>query len=218
MKGLLKNNVYAALSNAKIFSAMMLLLGIVAVAKDNDVQGIIIGYMLLGMTGFSVIAAASLRRECVSKWSKYKLTAPVRRTDIVKSYFLSQLIWLCVGMLFAGTAAALSIFLHGFPFDKNTDLFMVFVVGIGLSLFMGAMFFPLFYLGGEERSEVFIVVSLLGSIGVIMGASSLMNYLLGPRMTAFQIIMAGAVILVCAIFSFLLSFPLTVRIFQKKEL
>ncbi len=32
MKGLLKNNLYAALSNAKVFSGFMLLFGIFAVA------------------------------------------------------------------------------------------------------------------------------------------------------------------------------------------
>ena len=192
MKGLLKNNVYAVLSNAKLFSAMMLVLGIFVVGIDHDAQIFIIGYMLLCMTGFSVIAAASLRRESVSKWSKYKLTAPIRRTDIVKSYFLSQMAWLCIGMLLAGIAAALSILFYGFPFDKDTDIFMVYVVGIGLSLFMG--------------------------IGVIMGASSLMNRWFGPHMTVFQIMTAGAAILVCALLAFFLSFLLTARIFQKKEL
>lgn len=218
MKGLLKNNVYAVLSNAKLFSAMMLVLGIFVVGIDHDTQSFIIGYMLLCMTGFSAIAAASLRRESVSKWSKYKLTAPIRRTDIVKSYFLSQMAWLCIGMLLAGIAAALSILFYGFPFDKDTDIFMVYVVGIGLSLFMGAIFFPLFYLGGEERSEMLIGVSLLGGIGGIMGASSLMNRWFGPHMTVFQIMTAGAAILVCALLAFFLSFLLTVRIFQKKEL
>ena len=46
MKGLLKNNVYAVLSNAKLFSAMMLVLGIFVVGIDHDAQIFIIGYML----------------------------------------------------------------------------------------------------------------------------------------------------------------------------
>ena len=44
MKGLLKNNVYAVLSNAKLFSAMMLVLGIFVVGIDHDAQIFIIGY------------------------------------------------------------------------------------------------------------------------------------------------------------------------------
>lgn len=218
MKGLLKNNFYAALSNAKMFSIVMVLLGICVIAKKQDVQGVLIGYMLLGMAGFPVIAIAGLRKENASKWSKYKLTAPVRRIDIVKSYFLSELFGLAAGMMFAGIAVILSILLHGSVFDKDTDIFMVFVVGIGLSLFMGAIFFPLFYLAGEEGAEALIVVSLLAGVGVIMGASSLMNYLFGPHMTTFQIILAGAAILACSALAYLLSFPLSVCIFRKKEL
>ena len=56
--------------------------------------------------------------------------------------------------------------------DKDTDVFMLFVIGVGISLFMGAIFFPLFYVGGEERNEVFLVISLLCGIGFVMGLRS----------------------------------------------
>lgn len=131
MKGLLKNNFYATLSNAKVFAAIMLLLGIFVVAMDNKIPSLIIGYMLLAMIGFSLNSIASLRKESATKWSKYKLTTPVKRSTIVQSYFLSLLLWLIVGMVFAGIGVALSIMLHGFPFDKDTDVFMLFVIGVG---------------------------------------------------------------------------------------
>ena len=142
MKGLLKNNFYATLSNAKVFAVIMLLLGIFVVAIDKKDTSLIIGYMLLAMIGFSFNSIASLRKESNGKWSKYKLTTPVKRSAIVQSYFLSLLLWLVVGMAFAGIGAALSIMLHGFPFDRNTDIFMLFVAGVGISLFMGAILFP----------------------------------------------------------------------------
>ena len=119
MKGLLKNNFYATLSNAKVFAVIMLLLGIFVVAIDKKDTSLIIGYMLLAMIGFSFNSIASLRKESNGKWSKYKLTTPVKRSAIVQSYFLSLLLWLVVGMAFAGIGAALSIMLHGFPFDRN---------------------------------------------------------------------------------------------------
>lgn len=73
--------------NVKMFSAVMLLLGIAAAVLDNDVQSIIIGYMISAMAGFSVVAVSGLRKENTSKWCRYKLTAPVRRIDIVKVIF-----------------------------------------------------------------------------------------------------------------------------------
>lgn len=215
MKGLLKNNFYAALSNVKTFSIVMFLSGIFVVVMDNKIPSLVIGYMLLGIIGFPFNSIASLRKESSTKWSKYKLTAPVKRSAIVQSYFLSLLLWLAVGMVFAGTSVVLSIMLHGFPFDRDTDVFMLFVVGIGISLFMGAIFFPLFYLGGEEQNEVFLVISLLCSIGIIIGITTFINTLFPTRISTIQIILAGVIILVSALFVFIVSCPLTVAIYHK---
>ncbi len=217
MKGLLRNNLYATLSSARTFSYVMILLGIFVVAMDNAIPSLIIGYMLLVMIGFSLNAIASTRKDSATKWDKYKLTTPVKRVDIVKSLFVSQLLWLLVGIVFAAVCVTLSITLHGCPFDKNTDIFMLFVVGIGISLFMGAIFFPLFILGGEERCEVFLVVSLLGAVGCIMGLTTLINQLFPAGMTTLQILMSGAGILACGILIFTLSCPLTAYVFRKKE-
>ncbi len=217
MRGLLKNNFYATLPNVKVFSVIMLLLGIFVVAMDNKIPSLIIGYTLLCMIGFSLNSIASLRRECATKWSKYKITAPVKRSAIVRSYFWSLLLWLAAGMIFAGTGVALSILLHGFPFDKNTDIFMLLVVGTGISLFMGAVFFPLIYLGGEERNEVFLVVSLLCGIGLVMGLATLINSFFPAPMTPVQIVLGGMMILVSALLVFALSYPLTVCISRKRE-
>lgn len=217
MNGLLKNNFYATISNMKAFSIIMLLLGAFVVIMDNKIPSLIIGYMLLSMIGFSLNSIASLRKERNTKWGKYKLTTPVKRATIVQSYFLSLLLWLIVGMVFAGIGVVLSILLHGFPFNRNTDVFMLFVVGIGISLLMGAIFFPLFYLGGEERNEVFLVISILCGIGLVMGLTTLLNTLFPVRMTAMQIILSGMLILASALLAFILSCPLTAYICHKKE-
>lgn len=63
MKGLLKNNFYATLSNAKVFAAIMLLLGIFVVAMDNKIPSLIIGYMLLAMIGFLSIRLRACERK-----------------------------------------------------------------------------------------------------------------------------------------------------------
>ena len=135
MKGLFKNNYYTALLSVKTFLIIMLLSGAFVVIFDTKPPALLISnYMLLGMIGFPFLSIASLQKECDGNWGIYKLTTPVKRADIVKSHFLSLLLWLAVGIAFAGIGTALSIALHGFPFDRNTDVFMLFVVGIGISL------------------------------------------------------------------------------------
>lgn len=213
MKGLLKNNFFSVCSNVKVFTAFMLMLGIFVVAVISP--SLLIGYALLSIVGFSVIAVTGIKKEFVSKWGKYKLTLPIKRANIVKSYFISQLIWLSVGIVFAGTGISLSWLLHGCPFDKSIDTLLVYALGISVSLLTGAFFFPLFYLGGEEKSEVSLVISLLCGIGITLGIISILNFYLTPGLAA---VLTGAVVLViCSLLVFALSYPLTVRICKKKE-
>lgn len=213
MKGLLKNNFFAVYTNVKIFSIFMFLLGIFVVAVIS--QPLLICYVLLGMVGFSVNAIGGIKKEFASKWGKYKLTLPVKRADIVKSYFVSQLIWLLVGTLFAGIGVSLSWLFHGCPFDNSIDSLSLFALGISISLFAGAFFFPLFYSGGEERGEVFLVISLLCAVGIALGMISVLNFYLDPGLTS--ILLSDAILIVCSLLAFLLSYPLTVHIFSKKE-
>lgn len=213
MKGLLKNNFFAICSNVKVFAGLMLALGIFAAVVISP--SLLIGYALLGIVGFSVIAITSIKKEFVTKWGKYKLTLPVKRADIIKSYFLSQLLWVLVGMFFAGTVVSVSWLLHGCPFDQSIDTVSVFALGISVSLFVSAFFIPLFYLGGEEKSEVSLVISLLCAIGIAMGIISALNRCLSPGVTA--VLLGAAVLVVCGILAFGISYPLTVRIYEGKE-
>lgn len=60
MKGLLKNNLYATRSNAAVFSIFMFILGIFVVAVIS--RPLLIGYVLLGMVGFSVNTITSIKK------------------------------------------------------------------------------------------------------------------------------------------------------------
>lgn len=213
MKGLIKNNLFAVWANAKVFSVFMLILGIFVVAVRS--QSFLICYVLIGIVGFSVNAIVVTKNEFVSKWGKYKLTLPVRRADIVKSYFINQIIWLLFGTLFAGTGMGVSWLIHGCPFDQSIDVLTMVSLGVSISLFMGAIFFPLFYLGGAERSDVFLVITLLCAFAIDLVIVTVINELLEPGITT--ILLGAAALLVCSLLVFSLSYPLTVSIFKRKE-
>lgn len=213
MKGLLRNNLYATLSNARIFSIFLILFGIFAAAVIS--QALQIGFVLIGIVGFSVNAMNVAKTEFISKWGKYKLTLPVKRADIVKSLFMNQIIWIFAGTLLAGAEMSLSWFIHGCLFDQPVDIFTMFALGISMSLFMGAIFFPLFYLGGEERSDVFSMISLLCAFGLDFAVVSVINDLLEPGIAS--IVFGDVILLVCSLLALLCSYPLTVGIFKKKE-
>ena len=213
MKGLLKNNFFSVLANAKVFSIFMLISGAFVTAVVS--QSLLIGYVMIGIVGFSLNAAAVAKNEFISKWGKYKLTLPVKRADIIKSLFLNHIFWLLIGTAFAGTVTGLSWLLHGCPFDIPVDSLSMFVLGISTSLFAGAIFFPLFYLGGVERNEVFLVIALVCSFGIDLVIITVINDLAEPGSTS--LLTGLAVLSASSLLAFALSYPLTLFIFRRKE-
>lgn len=215
MKGLLTNNYYATVANAKIFSIAMVLLCALAICYENLV--FFIGFMVLCMIGFSLISIAGLRRDLGTKWNKYKLTVPVRRADIIRSYYLSLILWLLLGMIIVGSGVACSIILRSFILDLYIDIYNMYVFSVGVSLFIGAVFFPLFFSrGGEDRNEALLAISILCGNGIVSGMIVLMNRLFSD-MTDTEIIIAGMIILTIAMIAFVLSYILTIRIYRKRD-
>ena len=193
MKGLFKSNFLAVWTNAKIFLLFMFAMGIaVIIIPDQTWQ---MYFIIIGIVGLAVNAATVIGNEFSSKWGKYKLTLPVKRIDIVKSLYINQLLWIII---------ALSYLLHGITFEQFEGISGVLVIGISISLTMGAIFIPMVYLAGEDKTIVFLIISLICALGI---ATMLFNIpLFGP------FILIG-----CSILLFIVSFPLTVGIFKKKE-
>ncbi len=202
MKGLFKNNFLAVWTNVKIFLLFMFAMGIVVTIIPNQTWQMY--FIIIGIAGLAVNAATVIENEFSSKWGKYKLILPVKRIDIVKSLYINHLLWIMIGVFFVGIIIALSYLLHGVPFEQFEGISGVVVIGISISLTMGAIFIPMIYLAGEDKTIVFLIISLLCAVGI---AAMLFN-----------IPLFGSFILIgCSILLFIVSFPLTVSIFKKKE-
>ena len=202
MKGLFRNNFFAVWINAKVFLIFMLLFAIVVTIIPEQILQMY--FIMIGIVGFSVIAATAIGNEFSLKWGKYKLTLPVKRTDIVRSLFLNQIFWIIVGTLFTGIASGLSYMIHGFSFDQFSGIFSLFILAVSISFFMGAIFIPMIYLTGEDKIVVFLVISLLCAVGI---AAMLFNIPL----------FGNVIIITCALLLFIVSYPLTISIFKRKE-
>ncbi len=202
MKGLFRNNFFAVWINAKVFLIFMLLFAIVVTIIP--VQTLQMYFIMIGIVGFSVIAATAIGNEFSLKWGKYKLTLPVKRSDIVRSLFLNQIFWIIVGTLFTGIAVCLSYMIHGFSFDQFSGIFSLFILAVSISFFMGAIFIPMIYLTGEDKIVVFLIISLFCAVGI---AAMLFNIPL----------FGNAIIITCALMLFAVSYPLTISIFKRKE-
>ena len=202
MKGLFRNNFFAVWINAKVLLIFMLLFAIVVTIIPA--QTLQMYFIMIGIVGFSEIAATAIGNEFSLKWGKYKLTLPVKRTDIVRSLFLNQIFWIIVGTLFTGIASGLSYMIHGFSFDQFSGIFSLFILAVSISFFMGAIFIPMIYLTGEDKIVVFLIISLFCAVGI---AAMLFNIPL----------FGNVIIITCALLLFAVSYPLTISIFKRKE-
>ena len=202
MKGLFRNNFFAVWINAKVFLIFMLLFAIVVtIIPEQTLQ---MYFIMIGIVGFSVIAATAIGNEFSLKWGKYKLTLPVKRTDIVRSLFLNQIFWTIVGTLFTGIVTGLSYMIQGFSFDQFSGIFSLFILAVSISFFMGAIFIPMIYLTGEDKIVVLLIISMFCAVGI---AAMLFNIPL----------FGNVIIITCALLLFAVSYPLTISIFKRKE-
>ena len=125
------------------------------------------------------------------------IAATVIPTQTLQMYFI-----------IVGIVTVLSYILHGLRIEQITDIFGLFALGISISLLMGAIFIPLIYLAGEDKIIAFLIISLLFAVGI---ASVLFNIIdIVPSL--------GTIIMIaCSLLLFILSYPLAICIFKKKE-
>ena len=168
----------------------------------------------------AVLTISCLRKESSSKWSKYKLTLPVKRKEIVKGQYISHFLISLAGMLTVALFILLTVLIHGnqyFYYGFRDAVTLILLGGI-LSILIGAIAYPLYYLWGAERTEIILVLSVVLSIAVIMGLSIFVNFFTGSgdvSDTVYYISLSA--IMAITVLIFLLSYFLTCQIFKYKE-
>mgnify|MGYP000551380036 CR=1 FL=1 len=218
MKGLLKNQFYGAIGSTMVLLIIFSVAGIGLIISGNP--SVLTIYVLASPTAFAFNAVASIRKEAASKWNKYELTAPVRRKEIVKSRYIHHAVCVFTGILLSALFIGLTVVIHGnsFFYDVSRDPLTLFCIGTGIALLMGTLFYPGVYLLGTDKSEIIIITSLLGSIGITAGIIWLLNAAHGfHALSNPEFYLTLAIYMGIVIISFCLSYFLTTLIYRKKD-
>ena len=216
--GLLKNNLYAPLANIKLFLAFLAVMGGALFITGNGT--LLTAFSLISAPAFALLAISCLRKEAASKWSKYKLTFPISRKEIIKSQFQSHMIGTAIGVLLAAVFMGLTVLIHGnlyFYYGFRDAITLLIGSGVLASL-MGAISYPMFYFWGAERMEAILAIGMLGSVGIALGLTWIVNLMVGfGQVDDVQYYMSMAFIVAVTLAALALSFALSVMIFRKKE-
>lgn len=218
MKGLLKSCFYGIKGNLWVIGVALLIFGTLCLVTGDTVLVSVFPFLPAPVLGAAAVAC--LRRESTSRWSRYKITLPVRRREIVKSQYITHGICALAGMACAGIFLCLALIIHGniyFYYGFRDVLTLILGGGI-LAVLMGAIAYPLYYWWGEEKTEIIIALAILGAVAVILALSVLINFLTGEGgVTDFQYYISLAVILLIAGAAYTGSCFLSAVIYEKTE-
>jgi len=212
MKGLFLDNFYKTINNMKLFAILVFAVAIALLVTGNDT--IMELFVYISITALSVNAVSSMRKDADAKWNKYELTLPVTRKDIIKCKYISYLFWVLIGTGIAAVFTGLAVLIHGnvfFVFGSR-DVISLFALGIGIAMMVGALFYPMSYLFGIDKSETLLVVSVIGGVGLavfliwVINRGEVLNYY--PRLGIFVL---------TYILIFAASYLFTRSIYIKKE-
>lgn len=218
MKGLLRNSYYGA-----IRSALVLLVAVFAVGLALLIIGsptLLTLIVILSAAAACFVAISSFRREASTKWSKYELTTPVRRKDIVKTQYISHVSWVACGIIISVIFVTLAVVLHGNGhfFYELRDPLALFVFSTGTAVFMGALFYPITYFMGADKNEAMMIISLLGAVGLSFGITWLLNVAYGfKKLSDLEFYFSISVYMAVVIVFFIVSYYISTFIYNRKE-
>lgn len=215
MKGLLRNHYYKILSGLRILLIFILLSGALILLFGGG-EDLLTAFLCLSVIAFPFISSIAVRKSGGGKWDQYILSLPVRRYEIVKSVFITQLIAILIGSAISMALFLTSFAIHGFMFYRYVDVLLLFSSAIGTSLIMNAIFLPISYLDSSDRIEAVSIISLIIAVAAMTALITVINIFL-EKPSNIQLAVFGVGILILSSAAFVLSYFLTVGIYSKKD-
>lgn len=211
MKGLIRNNLYSMENSILLAFLISFFLAIVSFGGMNAALLPMIISMQIFV--FVVNIGTSLRADETAKWSKFELTLPIKRRNIVLAKYISIIILLLMGIAM-GTATAVLSVCRGSIIDGPALVYSV-EYGLALSIFSTSIMYPLSLKLGAEKSEVIFVISAFAAIGMMLLIAAALSAWTDGMNLRHRLV--GAVSVIAAFVIFVLSYLVSVKIHSSKE-
>lgn len=211
MNGLIRNNFYSMGSNLKIsFIMAAVLVFSPLLIKDTSFYPMIIAVQIFL---FVTNTGTALHADEVSKWNKFELTLPIKRSSIIGAKYITFFVLILSGFLM-GLCTAICIYLAGQTWSLSSALWG-YTYGLALSTISIALMYPIILKIGTEKNELIFLLSAFFAVAAMgMIALSLSSVTDGIKL---QHPLVGVVSTMAAIFMFIMSYFISLKIHKKKE-
>lgn len=217
MKGLLRNNLYAAEGSLKtmVLISFITMIAIAIGCFFYPIGNIVVTPCVSGLFGgFGALTGTAIQKDVNCKWNKFELTMPVSRKDVVSARYLSFLIYILLGLFMA----ILCIFLF-YVASGSINLERVsysFAFGMTFALLIPTFLYPLVLIFGTDKNEMLLFVSIFLALGLYFVGSVLVSPFL-KRFEYPNLIFRISFIIV-SIGLFVLSYIFSLLYYRRKEL
>ena len=217
MKGLIRNNFYTVEGSLKL-TILIGFIGMIIVpfiARSFPNSNILLTGMISGLLGaFGALSGTSIQKDGTSKWSKFELTLPISRKDVIKARYLSFLLYTFIGLIMAILSALLFNAIVG---SINLDrLAYGFIFGIAFAMSIPTFMTPLVLIFGTDKNETLLMISIFISLGLFIGTSLILSPFLSDSSNADSLFRVGY--LIFSILLYTSSYMLSVFLYQRKEI
>ena len=138
MKGLIRNNLYSMENSILIAFIISIFLAIVPFGGVNPtLLPMIISIQIFV---FVVNIGTSLRADETAKWSKFELTLPIKRSNLVLAKYVSIIILILMGIVMGTATMVLSSYYDHAV--SHSALIYGFEYGLTLSIFSTSIMYP----------------------------------------------------------------------------
>ncbi len=216
MRGLIRNNFYmvsGSITAGIIASFAAMILG--ALTNETVVYSIMGGQI----GGFGALAATAIQKDAASKWSRFELTMPVKRSDVIKARYISFLLFILIGFILA----VMTVVVHGVTINVVSGEMVdferigyVFTFGVAFALSIPTFMVPLVLIFGADKNEILLFVSAGIGLALFIGSSAIIALSLPIEYNTNLIFRGGYLLLSIVMLS--ISYRVSLMIYKKKEI
>ncbi|MBH1940004.1 ABC-2 transporter permease [Mobilitalea sibirica] len=216
MLGLILKDFINLKKNFKIFGALILLYGFMAFAMESSSY-----FSSMFTLVFAMLILSTYSYDEMVKWDGYALTMPITKNNIVQGKYITMLMLTVLGFIISGISlVVINTILN---VDNLFGGIQVSALGAALVILFYSITIPFITkLGIEKARFIFIIVYMVPFFLGFMGYKAIKEQGLQPPVKLieffeFCIDHAYIIIPVIVLIALMLSYSISIRIYQKKE-
>ena len=165
---------------------------------------------------FIINLGNSMSIDIASRWNKFELTLPVKRSGIVNAKYLSFSILILMGLTMALITTIVTLIIH--PETIFMETIFAFGFGFSLSVMTIALSYPIMLKLGTEKNEIIILLSSCASFGIYILITYIVSEFNGGTIKYSENPVVAVVSVIVSLLLITFSYFISLAMYKRKEL